>query len=224
AKPLERALAEAARAGTRTTELRPRRGPVAISAGGALSPRTETGLESPPHFKASPISALDSADLSCSPFGLLSQGRSQPGALSARGALSLVALDSEGSSLTHALRSDILRAILSLAAAQKVPVPPVWNLLLAQGGLHFLRSPLYSLSPGVPALRPLPLDDPPSGPQPDTGRRSPCDPNLASASTIPCASAFHPSAAVPERWSAVDPYRAGARSRPLRSLGRSDGR
>ncbi|MFT5684404.1 MAG: hypothetical protein ACI8RZ_005345, partial [Myxococcota bacterium] len=56
-------------------------------------------MESPPHFKDSPISAFDVADLSCSPFGLLS----------------LVALDSEGSSLTHGLRTAIVRAMLFLA-------------------------------------------------------------------------------------------------------------
>jgi hypothetical protein len=113
---------------------------VAISAGGALSPRTETGLESPPHFKDSPISAFDLADLSCSPFGLLSQGRSQPGALSARGALSLVALDSEGSSLTHELRFAIVGAILFLATPpQRWPDGPL--MALRSRGLHE-----YSLS------------------------------------------------------------------------------
>ncbi|MFT5685070.1 MAG: hypothetical protein ACI8RZ_006016 [Myxococcota bacterium] len=69
-----------------------------MRAGGAVSPRTETGLASP-HFKASPISAFDIADLYCSPFGLLS----------------VVALDSEGCSLTHELRFAIVGAILFLA-------------------------------------------------------------------------------------------------------------
>ncbi|MFT5686839.1 MAG: hypothetical protein ACI8RZ_007796 [Myxococcota bacterium] len=44
---------------------------------GTLSSRAETGLAVPP-VEDSPISAFDIADLFCSPFGLLSQGRSQP--------------------------------------------------------------------------------------------------------------------------------------------------
>ncbi|MFT5686617.1 MAG: hypothetical protein ACI8RZ_007573 [Myxococcota bacterium] len=98
---------------------------MAISAGGALSPRTETGLAVPPNFKASPISAFDSVDLSCSPFGLLS----------------LVALDSEGPSLTHALRTAILRAILFLATSHHcAPITSLWAAHGARSrGLHFLR-------------------------------------------------------------------------------------
>jgi hypothetical protein len=76
-------------------------------------------LAVPPDFKASPISAFDSADLSCSPFGLLS----------------LVAFDFEGSSLTGLLRFAIVRAILFLATSHHFAL----LMTLARGGLHSLR-------------------------------------------------------------------------------------
>jgi hypothetical protein len=134
------------------------------------SPRTETGLAVPPYFKDSPISAVDSADLSCSPFGLLSQGRSQPRGSRFRRV-----------PLTHALRTAILRAILFLAAARKSPFPPVWILPLAQGGcascvLRFAAVLSSRRSPVTPSRTPVPapLYYPPCGPSltPATHRTS----------------------------------------------------
>ncbi|MFT5685613.1 MAG: hypothetical protein ACI8RZ_006567 [Myxococcota bacterium] len=80
---------------------------------GAPSAGAETALEVPPHFKASPISALDVAYLSCSPFGLLS----------------VVAMDSEGCPLPGWLRFAIVRAMLFLATPrQRWPDGPLMAL------------------------------------------------------------------------------------------------
>ncbi|MFT5684585.1 MAG: hypothetical protein ACI8RZ_005526, partial [Myxococcota bacterium] len=117
------------------------------------SPRTETGLESPLSFKDSPISAFDSADLSCSPFGLLSQGRSQP-----RG-------DGFRRVLPHpwAENRHPPRHAFSGRCAE-VSIPSGLDSSACSRGLHFLRSPLCSGS----LQSPLPCD-----PQPDTSPRSP---------------------------------------------------
>ncbi|MFT5680466.1 MAG: hypothetical protein ACI8RZ_001372 [Myxococcota bacterium] len=115
----------------------PRRGPVAISAQGR-----RRGWN---HRRTSRIrSSLLSIVPTCP---------ARPSVFSARGALSLVAFDSEGSSLTHALRFAILRAILFLATPpQRWPVGPL--MALRSRGLHSLR---LARSPSVAApLRPPP--------------------------------------------------------------------
>ncbi|MFT5686829.1 MAG: hypothetical protein ACI8RZ_007786 [Myxococcota bacterium] len=111
--------------------------------------------------------------------GALSQGRSQPGALSARGALSLVAFDSEGASLTGRFRFAIVDAILFLATPlQRWPFSPLMS-LRSKGVPLSPFTTLQLLSPGATALRPLPLGYPPCGPQPVPSRRYP-QPNTRS--------------------------------------------
>ncbi|MFT5684200.1 MAG: hypothetical protein ACI8RZ_005141, partial [Myxococcota bacterium] len=140
-------------AGRQGVKRGPRRGPVAISAQGRR--RRWNHLQS--RIRPSLLSIVPTCP-------------ARPSGFSARGALSLVALDSEGSSLTHALRSAILGAILFLATPhQRWPNGPL--LELRSRGLHSLcecplQRPLALFShrsPGLPTL----------WPQPDTSRRSP---------------------------------------------------
>ncbi|MFT5681193.1 MAG: hypothetical protein ACI8RZ_002099, partial [Myxococcota bacterium] len=133
----------------------------------------------------SPISAFDSADLSCSPSGLLSQGRSQPGALSARGALSQGrsqpgALSASWLSIPKGPPSPMARGTPSSAPCFFWPLRPnagltarLWR--CAQGGCTNTRS---ATAFAFGSLRsPLPCD-----PHPDTRSLSLNGPSCASMS------------------------------------------